>query len=216
MIIPIGERFQQTLVRLKKVNGQLEREPLQATFFVPMTGQSEELREVKPDLARPTLANGSFEETIGDATDPAGWYYLREGQSVPHSRAPDGQRVLALANRVAGRSAQALQSFGVDGQLVKNLHVRLQAAGNRIRSGRGPSQSARAVIEFYGEDRAAVGQSVVRSWTGSFGWQEVSASVDVPANARLAVIGVGLFGATGELLIDHVVIESEPPVEMDE
>jgi protein-L-isoaspartate(D-aspartate) O-methyltransferase len=208
MIIPIGERFQQTLVRFRKLNGQLERESLQATFFVPMTGRSEELREVKPDLSKPTLANGSFEETIEGTDGLVGWYYLREGRSVPHAAAPDGQRVLALANRIAGRSAHALQSFGVDGTQVKQLQVQLQVAGHRIRSGRDPNQSARAVVEFYGEDRAPVGQAMIGPWSGSSPWQAVSQSIDVPAGARLAVIGVGLFGATGELLIDQVSVEA--------
>jgi protein-L-isoaspartate(D-aspartate) O-methyltransferase len=208
MIIPIGERFQQTLVRFKKVDGQLEREPLQATFFVPMTGESEELREVKPDLSKPAVANGSFEQTLDETMAPVGWYYLREGRSVEQSSAPDGQRVLSLENRIAGRNAHALQAFGVDGMVVKQIQLSMQIAGDRIRSGRQPFQTARAVVEFYGEDRAPVGQVTVGPWTGTFDWQSVSETFDVPPAARLAVVGVGLFGATGELMIDHVAVES--------
>ena len=35
MIIPVGERYQQMLCRMKKVNGKLEQESLQPTLFVP-------------------------------------------------------------------------------------------------------------------------------------------------------------------------------------
>jgi protein-L-isoaspartate(D-aspartate) O-methyltransferase len=208
MIVPIGERFQQTLVRFKKVAGQLEREPLQATFFVPMTGQSEELRQIKPDLSKPAVVNGSFEETLDDTADPVGWYYLREGRSVDRTDAPDGQRVMLFSNRIVGRNAYALQAFGVDGMLVQQLQLQMQIAGKRIRSGRDQGQAARAVVEFYGEDRAPVGHVAVGPWTGSFAWQAVAESIDVPPRARLGVLGIGLFGATGELMVDHVAIEA--------
>jgi len=42
MVIPVGERFQQTLYRMTKQNGKLVREPLRPTLFVPMTGESQE------------------------------------------------------------------------------------------------------------------------------------------------------------------------------
>ncbi|HEY6564014.1 MAG TPA: protein-L-isoaspartate(D-aspartate) O-methyltransferase, partial [Pirellulaceae bacterium] len=61
MIIPVGERYQQTLYRLAKTDGKLVREALQPTLFVPMTGRAESERDVQPDPARPTLINGSFE-----------------------------------------------------------------------------------------------------------------------------------------------------------
>jgi protein-L-isoaspartate(D-aspartate) O-methyltransferase len=38
MIIPVGERYQQTLYLLKKTKGQLVPEALRPTLFVPMTG----------------------------------------------------------------------------------------------------------------------------------------------------------------------------------
>ncbi|MCA9108013.1 MAG: protein-L-isoaspartate(D-aspartate) O-methyltransferase, partial [Planctomycetales bacterium] len=37
MIIPVGERYQQSLYLFRKVNGQLESEALRPTLFVPMT-----------------------------------------------------------------------------------------------------------------------------------------------------------------------------------
>ena len=66
MVIPVGERFQQTLVLYKKVNGKLEAEPLQPTFFVPMTGRAEELRAKKSNDGVPRLLNGGFEVTDDD------------------------------------------------------------------------------------------------------------------------------------------------------
>jgi protein-L-isoaspartate(D-aspartate) O-methyltransferase len=208
LIVPVGQRFQQTLCRFKKTEGRLEREPLQATFFVPMTGQSEAERQVKPDLTKPTLVNGSFETTLDNSADPDFWYYLREGRVQADPSAPDGKHVLRFDNRVAGRSAQALQAFGVDGSQVHRLEVRLQVQAKRVRSADQPEQSAQAVVEFYGADRAAVGRTVIGPWSGSFAWKPVTQEVDVPPSARLAVIGVGLFGATGQLAVDQVSVEA--------
>ncbi|MGH7195001.1 MAG: protein-L-isoaspartate(D-aspartate) O-methyltransferase, partial [Candidatus Saccharimonadales bacterium] len=49
MLIPLGERYQQTLYMLKKIDGKLQREELLPIIFVPMTGTAEDERVVKPD-----------------------------------------------------------------------------------------------------------------------------------------------------------------------
>ncbi len=53
MIIPLGERYQQVFHLLEKKNGQLVQQKLIPTLFVPMTGVSEENRQVKPDPLNP-------------------------------------------------------------------------------------------------------------------------------------------------------------------
>jgi protein-L-isoaspartate(D-aspartate) O-methyltransferase len=40
MLIPLGERYQQTLYTLRKVDGKLVTESREPTFFVPMTGKA--------------------------------------------------------------------------------------------------------------------------------------------------------------------------------
>ena len=44
IVIPLGDRYQQTLCLLKKTAGRLQTVALEPTFFVPMTGRAEELR----------------------------------------------------------------------------------------------------------------------------------------------------------------------------
>ena len=63
LIIPVGERYQQTLYRMTKRNGKLVPEELRPTLFVPMTGEAEKDRVVLPDLANPVVVNGDFEAT---------------------------------------------------------------------------------------------------------------------------------------------------------
>jgi len=206
IVIPIGERFQQTLCRFTKRNGKLEREPLEATFFVPMTGQAEDNRKVKEDSTQPKIVQGSFEQTAEGSDLPKGWYYLRQGKVAADPTAPHGDRVLSFENRDPGRSAHALQSFGVDGLRVVRIAVNMWIRGDQIKIAPGRNQRARAIIEFYSSNRSPVGLVQLGPWTGSFDWKRVSKSIRVPPTARLAVIGIGLFGATGELSVDSVSI----------
>jgi protein-L-isoaspartate(D-aspartate) O-methyltransferase len=208
MVIPVGERFQQTLVRLTKVQGQLQREPLQETFFVPMTGSAEEQREILPDPEKPELVHGSFETTLQGTDQPAGWYYVREGAATADAQAPDGQHVVTFTNQTPGRSAHALQAFGVDGRRVRQLDVRCWVRGRQIRPGANRDHRAQVLVEFYADNRAAVGQANLGPWLGTFDWRLFQQRVDVPENARLAVVGIGLFGATGEIAFDQVAVQS--------
>jgi protein-L-isoaspartate(D-aspartate) O-methyltransferase len=208
MIVPIGERFQQTLCRFTKRDGKLEREPLQATFFVPMTGESEEQREVKPDKTRPELAHGGFEETLGDSQDPMGWYYLRQGVVTPDADAPEGTRVLVFENTTPGRSAHALQSFGIDGTAVRQMELRFWVRGRQLPSRRA-EEAPRVFVEFYNENRAPVGRANAGPFIGTFDWREMSRTIPVPPTAQLGVVGIGLFGSTGQLAFDQVTIEAK-------
>ena len=67
MIIPVGERYQQTLYRMIKRDGELVREPLRPTLFVPMTGTAESGRQLHPDSANPQINNGDFEQEASSA-----------------------------------------------------------------------------------------------------------------------------------------------------
>ena len=82
MIIPVGELYQQNLIRVTKHGAELEKEPLQATLFVPMTGTAEQERQVQPDLSVPQVVNGNFEQVFGKSLLPAGWHYLRQVRTV--------------------------------------------------------------------------------------------------------------------------------------
>ena len=69
MIVPLGERYQQTLYLFRKEDGKLVSEALRPTLFVPMTGTAEDKRQVKPDPLHPAIVNGGFEDSGKDADD---------------------------------------------------------------------------------------------------------------------------------------------------
>ncbi len=98
MVVPVGERYRQTLYLMRKTGGKLKSEALRATLFVPMTGEAESERKIKPDPEHPQLFNGSFEEVgSGDhSKEPAGWHYQRQLTLETESSAPDGKRFVTF------------------------------------------------------------------------------------------------------------------------
>ncbi len=71
MIVPVGERYRQTLYLFQKIDGKLKRVALLPTLFVPMTGKAEDGRQVRPDPLHPKINNGSFEEVSTDDPNAA-------------------------------------------------------------------------------------------------------------------------------------------------
>jgi protein-L-isoaspartate(D-aspartate) O-methyltransferase len=207
MIIPLGERYQQTLYLFTKKDGELVREALAPTMFVPMTGQAEANRKVKPDPARPALVNPSFEELTEKSNRPANWYYQRQLE-LKEDGAPDGKRYVKFSNLDAGRLAQALQAFPVDARQVKFMNVSCQVKGSGIRPGPTKDAVASIVITFYDKDRKPMDDVVLGNWRGTFDWQEFTQRIKVPPAAREAIYRIGLQGATGELCFDKTAVEA--------
>jgi protein-L-isoaspartate(D-aspartate) O-methyltransferase len=208
MVIPVGQRYQQTLYLMKKVGGRLEREALKPTLFVPMTGTAESERKVQPDPAHPRIVNGGFEETLKGTSEPLAWHYRRQARRVESPDAPEGKCSFVFSNEEPGRGSQILQGFAVDGRKVKWLEVSLQIRGENIRPGFYRDQLAGLIVHFYDENRAAIGQRVVGPWRGSFTWHQETARVLVPPQAREAILRIGLLGAVGELAIDDVKVSA--------
>jgi len=203
MIIPTGERYQQTNYLMKKVNGKMVSEALRPTLFVPMTGEAEKRRQVLPDPANPALENGGFEKVEGDPSAPVGWHYLRQ-LSVSSGDAPEGEHYVTFRNSEPGRGCQALQGLAVDGQKVAQLELSAQVRGRDIRPGQGSRQLPAVMITFYDENRATVGTSSLGPWRGTLDWQRQTKRIEVPPRAREAIVYIGLLGAVGEVSFDAI------------
>ena len=209
MIVPVGERYQQNLYRLRKIAGQLVRETLLPTLFVPMTGAAEERRQVLPDPAKPAIQNGDFEELLGDSGKPLGWHYQRQLEIVSDDNAPSGNNYVKFSNSDPGRGCRALQGLPVDGRKVGKLKVSLHVKAQDVARGLGVNELPALVISFYDQNRTQCGQEHLGPWRGSFPWQTQSATLDVPLKAREAIARVGLFGATGEICFDAIELAGE-------
>jgi len=214
MIIPVGQRYQQNLIRVTKQGEELVRQTLRATLFVPMTGAAEDSREVLPDPARPRIVNGSFEQTItrDGQTDPidlpANWHYMRQAQVVTAGeQARSGTRYLSLSNAEPGRACRALQGMALDGRRAALLRISASVRGHDIRPGPTPGQLPAVIITFYDNRRAAIDSQQLGPWEGTFDWRREESVVRVPLAAREAIVRLGLLGGTGQIDMDDLSLE---------
>ena len=202
MIIPVGERYEQSLVLLTKREGRLAKESLVPSLFVPMTGEAEAKRQVRPDGAAPRIRNGSFEETVEGGTLPTVWYYGRQASAAECEDAREGRRVLRLENAEAGRPAQIFQGFPLDGRRVSRLAVVLDVRAEMLRPGRSVEEVPGVWIQFFDKSRARTARARFGDWLGTFEWRRVEHEFVVPLWATEAIIQVGLIGATGRMEAD--------------
>ena len=221
MVVPVGERYQQTLYLFEKKDGKLNKIALLPTLFVPMTGKAEEGRVVKPDPLKPAVINGGFEHLAADPTvekseksdelpvlAPAGWHYQRQLKVEDSSQSPEGSHFITFSNKEAGRGAHALQGLAIDGRKVHAVNVSLWVRSTNVRQGESEFQLPSLHLIFYDENRKEVGDKFVGPWRDSSPWQHIKDRIQVPAKAREAVLRVGMHGATGEFSVDGVRIEA--------
>jgi len=208
MVIPVGERYQQTLYLMRKVGGELKAEALRPTLFVPMTGRAESERDVKPNPKNPQIANGSFEQAFTGADgepQATGWHYQRQMTLVTdQASAPEGERFVTFRNEQPGRPAHALQGLAIDGRSVSAVELVWHVRAQDVRPVHKSDEWPRIVIVFYNERRATVGQGTVGAFVGTHEWREERGVVRVPLSAREAIIRIGLLGALGELSFDDI------------
>ncbi|MFN3153650.1 protein-L-isoaspartate(D-aspartate) O-methyltransferase [Bremerella sp.] len=208
MVIPVGERYQQTLVLFTKKDGELEAQPLRPTLFVPMTGEAEARRQVKPDPANPRLANGDFEEKLQENGSVPGWYYQRQLELVEDSSSPSGTQALKLSNEDPGRIALALQGLALDGRQVQRLKIKGWVKTEGMGLGPDRTLAPMMVITFYDEQRRDLGKAAIGPFIGSLDWHEVSKIVNVPPATREALFRVTNFGAVGTMYVDNLSVEA--------
>ena len=208
MVIPVGERYDQMLVLLTKRDGEMVRESLVPSLFVPMTGRAEDDRQVQPDGSRPALGNGSFEDLLPDGGVPKAWYYGRQMEVVDAADAPQGARYLRLENGEAGRPAQLYQGFAVDGRVVAKLGISLQVRAEGVREGFSGDELPALGVQEFDERRARSSRALMPVGKGTFPWKRVEGTLTVPTWAREAILVVGMLGGTGRLEADDVRIEA--------
>lgn len=207
LIVPLGETYQQTLWVFAKKDGQLVREAKVPTVFVPMTGMAQAARAAAANPFEPRLVNASFEAVDPETGRASGWYHQRQMAVETATDAPDGTRYATFRNTTAGRRAQAAQAFPVDGRHTRALLVSGMVRGARIEPGPGKYAVASLVVAFYSAERETLGQVAVGGWRGDLGWTPVRSRIEVPATAREAILGLGLYGATGTLSFDRLAVE---------
>ncbi|MCA9063695.1 MAG: protein-L-isoaspartate(D-aspartate) O-methyltransferase [Planctomycetaceae bacterium] len=203
MIIPVGERYQQSFVLLQKVDGELKQEKLISTLFVPMTGQSEDERKVQPDPNHPEIVNGSFEIDQNEDGRADGWHYLRRAELCQEDPM-HGRNCLRFDNDIPGELAQGLQGTAINGRQIAGLQLQYWVRYDNVQPGSRAHEQAAVVFHFYDGIRREVGTVAVGRWRGSLDWHQAHSTIQVPPQAKEMIIRLGLNGATGQLDFDDL------------
>jgi protein-L-isoaspartate(D-aspartate) O-methyltransferase len=206
LLIPLGERYQQVFHLFQKENGALKHKRLIPTLFVPMTGRSEENREVKPDPLHPEIVNGNFEVDANRDQKVDNWHYQRRVERVT-TDAPEGESYLQFENDVRDQLSQILQGMAIDGSKIRKLEISMQVSYQNTAQGSKPYQKPGLIIHFYDRVRRNIGQGYLGPWMGSREWHQDKKTIKVPSQAREAVIQLGLNGGTGILRVDDLKID---------
>ena len=229
LLVPLGERFQQTFHLFTKRDGELGAEQLIPTFFVPMTGRSEEARQVQPDGLRPTVANASFEADEDGDGRADGWHYQRQTFLMPDAwetrdenadslrgaaatapgEAPDGTRFLRIDARDSDRLAQFLQGLPVDGRRVGAIGLAMRVRGTDLLPPRTGGPPAGVGIYFYDDIRRELPGGFIGPFAGTFDWDERGRRIAVPPDAREMIVRVAVKGR-GTLDVDALSLISYP------
>jgi len=211
LLIPLGERYQQVFHLFEKKDGKLISTRLIPTLFVPMTGQSEAQRQVKPDPLDPQLLNGSFEDDENGDGQADHWHYQRLMTLDEKETSGQGKHSALFECDSPGRVAQALQAMAIDGTKVGSLQFELDYKTEAIEAGRENYEMPALMIHFYDENRKNFQIESVGPWLGTSGdWRSTTRTILVPARAREMIVRIGLNGATGKLWVDGIRMAHRP------
>lgn len=224
LIIPVGERYQQTLFRMVKVNGKLVQEELRPTLFVPMTGEAEDGRQVFPDATNPAVVNGDFEikarqsntldypfSKVSNAPPMAdqvpGWYYGRQVSLMdgsPENAAAVGNTFVRFTNQTPGLSSHLLQGISVDGRHVQQMVLSGFCRTSGVVLGGDVNAAPMVSISLYDDSRSELAVFWLGPFGGTHDWKAQETVFDVPGSSREAILRIGLFGATGTADFDSI------------
>ena len=165
MVVPVGERYQQTLYLYAQDGRQAEDGSPAADALRADDRRGRVQRKVKPDPANPQISNGSFEErakaTPRQASTPTGWHYQRQ---LKVETDPAHARRQALRHLPQRRARPRLPR---PARLRRRRPQGCQAAtvvlGPRPRHPPGPEpeQLPGIVITFYDDHRALIGDAAL-------------------------------------------------------
>ncbi len=210
LLVPLGERYQQVFHMFEKKDGKLVSTRLIPTLFVPMTGQSEDLRRVKPEPLRPTLLNGSFEEDDDADGRPDHWHYQRL-MTVDTKDVSDGKKSALFECDTPGRVSQALQAMAIDGSKIAALNFEIDYKTEGVVVGKESYEMPALIVHFYDANRKDFDQVKIGPWQGTTGdWRTSERTIVVSPKAREMILRVGLNGATGKLWVDNVKMTFKP------
>jgi protein-L-isoaspartate(D-aspartate) O-methyltransferase len=90
------------------------------------------------------------------------------------------------------------------------VKVSLSVKGDKLKQGTDEYEQSTLVLNFFDELRKPIGYQVIGPWRGTFDWQEVTKSLEVPPATREAIMHIGLNGGTGVFSVDNIHLVPSP------
>ncbi|WP_435010254.1 hypothetical protein P12x_001505 [Tundrisphaera lichenicola] len=155
----------------------------------------------------------NFETDADGDGIPDGWYNLRDAKVVEGGTGQPGTKCFRFENARPGRPARASRAFGVDGRVVEALVIGLWVRQENVVAGERLGDDPALVIDFLSDplQLKAESRGLLGPWkTIGSSWTHVSRRFPITPKTRLAILSVGLIGATGVLEIDGMTIDPIP------
>ncbi len=191
MVIPVGERYQQTLYLLKKTNGKLASESLLPTLFVPMTGAAEDKRAEETRSEEPHGRQRRFREGRRRSAPGSRLALSAAGGSRARRRAARTRIACDFTTPSRAAAPRRCRRSPSTAAIVRQLEVSVRVCCKDVQVGPTPQQLPLLGVTFYDEDRATIGEKVLGPWRGTSDWKTETKKIDVPAAAREAIIRIG-------------------------
>ncbi len=212
MVIPVGERYQQMLRGYRKVDGKMVSEYARPTLFVPMTGAAESNRTVLPDGSNPKLVNGDFEAKATERFIPQ-WYYEFGAELTQDASAPKGKQVVQFSSDKVGSPSMLLQAVPLDGRVISKVELSGHVTTLGVKVSTKFEDQPFIILQFFDENRNWISYEWLGPFIGDTPWKHTKREVMIPAEAREAIVMIGLFGAVGTARFDGIdlqVLERRP------
>ncbi len=144
---------------------------------------------------------------------PDGWYNFRDARLIEGGLGPAKSKCLRFENDKPGRPSRASRAFGIDGRVYEAIVVGLWVRQEKIVGGERLGDDPGLVIDFIGDpiELKTERRGILGPWkTIGSTWTHVSRRLPITPKTRLAILSVGLLGATGLVEIDNLTIELVP------
>ena len=161
----------------------------------------------------PSLWKSSRPTPTATASPTAGTTSATSRSSRAARPARRSSKCLRFENDKPGRPARISRAFGVDGRKVEAVVVGLWVRQESIASGERLGDDPGLVVDFYSDplDLHVVRRGSLGPWKTVGGtWTHVVKKMPIPPDTRLAILSVGLIGATGILEVDDMTVDLVP------
>jgi len=178
--------------------------------LLPLTEPSRGQDASVPEGPKP---RETFEEDLDHDGIPDGWYNLRDARVADHGYGGASSKCFRFENTRPGRPCRASRAFGVDGREVEAIIVGAWVRCEDVAPGERLGDDPSLVIDFLGDplQLKAVRRGTLGPWkTIGREWTHVAKRLPIPPDTRLAILSMGLIGATGVLEVDDLTIELMP------